>query len=65
MISWMVATAFLCCVNPIAQQQMMRFAFIAISAAARICSRVSPLLTRMSSQLVARRSAMNSSKPTV
>ncbi len=36
----------------------MRFAFIAISAAARMRSCVTPLLTRMSSQLAARRSAM-------
>ena len=61
----MVATAFRCWVNPIAQQQMTRFELIAISAASRICSRVMPLLTRMSSQFVFSRSTMKRSKPPV
>ena len=34
----------MCCVRPIAQQQMVRSERIAISAASRICSRAMPLL---------------------
>jgi hypothetical protein len=60
-----VATAFLCCVKPIAQHAMVRLEFMAISAAWRICSREMPLDSTSSSQFAARKSAMNSSKPLV
>ena len=48
-----------------AQQQMIRLHFIAISAAARICSRVKPLPRRITSQGVVRRCSRNASLPLV
>ena len=49
----------------IAQEQIIRSDFMAISAASRIFSRDRPLPSTMRSQLSARMSAANASKPSV
>ena len=62
---WIVATACGCCVRPIAQQAMIAFAPIAISAAARISAEDTPLAAVTAAQLVELKSAATAANPAV
>ncbi|KAF0963130.1 hypothetical protein MLGJGCBP_03739 [Rhodococcus sp. T7] len=63
--SWMVATPWVCWVNPIAQQMMVFFDPINASAVARICSSVSPVACTTVPRSTCCRCAAHSSNPAV